>query len=183
MQSRSTPHGAPGEGNALWFDDTRGREDLVVRAQRDAHRTVGHDDALEVGGDRTATIRGQVDRVSVPTGKVEIEAGREIVLRVGETTLTLGPDGLKIEAPAVTIRSASQMTLDALTLSVQGKTSVNIEGLAVNIIGEGPGVKIVGPTVNLLGPTVNLLGPTVNIPGPIVEVCGVPAPFIPAPPP
>ena len=105
------------------------------------------------------------------------------MLRVGETTLTLGPDGLKIEAPAVTIRSASQMTLNALTLSVQGKTSVNIEGLAVNIIGEGPGVKIVGPTVNLLGPTVNLLGPTVNIPGPIVEVCGVPAPFIPAPPP
>ena len=112
----------------------------------------------------------------MPTGKVEIEAGREIVLRVRETTLTLGPDGLKIEAPAVTIRSASQMTLDALTLSVQGKTSVNIEGLAVNIIGEGPGVKIVGPTVNILGPTV-------NIPGPIVEVCGVPAPFIPAPPP
>ena len=109
-------------------------------------------------------------------GTIEIDAGESITLKVGKTTLTLGPDGLKIETPAVTIRSASQMTLDALTLSVQGKTSVNIEGLAVNIVGEGPGVKIVGPTVNILGPTV-------NIPGPIVEVCGVPAPFIPAPPP
>ena len=168
IKSNSTIGGTPDEANELTFEDKKGSEGVYFYAQKDFHRVVKNDDDLQVGHAQTISVENSIKMVAgtsntqrapngyggnaglgaaggggglggLTKGTIEIDAGESITLKVGKTTLTLGPDGLKIEAPAVTIRSASQMTLDALTLSVQGKTSVNIFEVALfcDVCGRG----------------------------------------------
>ncbi|MET0339620.1 MAG: type VI secretion system tip protein TssI/VgrG [Polyangiales bacterium] len=96
--------------NELSFDDTKGKENIVLRAQRDLTAEVGRDASFTV----TRDVTTQVDRdVTVSVGRdlaesiarslkidagerVHVTAGLELRLTVGTTEIVLSPAGIEL---------------------------------------------------------------------------------------
>jgi len=86
IRTRSTPGGAG--ANELRFEDAAGREQVYVHAQRDLEevvrndhaRTVGGQEAIRVGRDRTMDIAG--DHVRQVQGNEVVSIGKNLVMHI-----------------------------------------------------------------------------------------------------
>ena len=103
IRTESSPGG--GGYNELRFEDARGREELLLRAQRDLReialhdntRTVGRDQTLEVGGNQQITVTGDRlvtvtegdEATSVTNGshKTTVRGHHTVVVQEGDSAL------------------------------------------------------------------------------------------------
>lgn len=96
--TRSTKGGAVADANEISFEDDKGKEVLLIHAQRDLTRevendetiTVDHDQTTQVKNDRTTTVKEGNDTLTVKTGDQthEITTGnRTHTIKTGNDTL------------------------------------------------------------------------------------------------
>lgn len=155
--------GAPGDANELRFDDSAGKEELYLHAQRDLRQEaendgfvfIGRDAAGETGRDRTQDV-GRDDALKVGR-RLTIEAAEQIELAVGAarlvmkrtgdiqlvgTTLTVtGLASVNVTAGANLALSAGAATSikAAAAVSVQGGAAVSVQaGAVLSLTAVGP---------------------------------------------
>jgi type VI secretion system secreted protein VgrG len=157
FKSRATPGGDADSANILAFDDKRGAEEVLLRAERDARREVGHDDVVKVGNDQTITVakdrklrldegsetvtlaKGNRD-VVLETGRqtlsarsIALTATQSITLSCGETKLELTPSGASIKAMSVTINGDMKAEISGGMTRVKGTSIATVEAGLVKI--------------------------------------------------
>lgn len=149
MKSNSTPGG--GGNNAIMLDDTKGKENLTVHAQKDMNTTVENDrnttlvggnDSLTVSaGTRSVTVKGNTsltvqagDRTVNVTGSYKLDTTSEINMQApAKITLTCGGSSITMVPGKITISAGggAGIVLDAnaLTKSSAG-SEVLLDGKA-----------------------------------------------------
>lgn len=132
LRSRSTTKGAAANYSELRFDDSKGKELLVLHAERDHELTVENDQTDDVGNNRKTQI-GNDDLVTVKnnqtvdiTGDQRISSGKTITVDAG-TSITL-----KTGAASITLESSGNISLKGTTLSLQG-TTISLKGAKISL--------------------------------------------------
>jgi type VI secretion system secreted protein VgrG len=141
IRSRSTKGGGPDDQNELWFEDEKGKEDIHFHAQKDFHRIVENDDALEVRqnrttlvtNNRTATVKEGNDTLTVEQGN------RSVTVSLGNDSLTVktGDHVIDVQLGKVSIKALQEIDLTVGGNSVKiDQTGVAINGILVKVSGE-----------------------------------------------
>ncbi|MFV0623267.1 type VI secretion system Vgr family protein [Sphingomonas sp. ac-8] len=154
--------------NEIRFEDKGGQEELFIHAERDMNnrvrfdhthhvgrnqdRRVGWDRSTRIGGNDTKRIVGfrkqrveKTDRLLVD-GVLSIESKQAITIRVKDSQITIGPQGIVIQSPNVQVQANEQAIVNAgkstlvnggsdLVLN-GGTTNINPEGLAGDAFGK-----------------------------------------------
>lgn len=132
IRSRSTTSGAAAHYSELRFDDSKGKELLVVHAERDHELTVENDQCDDVGNNRN-TLVGNDDTLAVKnnqaidiTGDQKVSAGKTITVEAG-TSITL-----KTGAASITLESSGAICMKGTTLDLQG-TAINLKAAKISL--------------------------------------------------
>lgn len=163
IRSRSTKGGGPGNYNELMFDDTKGSEQVSLRAEKDQHISVGNDEThgvkqdrsksigrhetTEVGGNRTETV-GQDETITIRQNRKESVTGNE----------TIGIDGSRKEtvkgSETITIGQGRKETVTGgETIDITGPRTETVKGPeAVTIVLGRAHTVLVGDTLGVTGP-------------------------------
>ena len=111
--------------NEIKFEDRKDQEVLEIRTEKDHKITVNNIETRDIGErydgggySRETTLKKGDDKLDVQNGKLDIEALREINLKVGESTIKMTPGSIEIKSPTITIHS-------------QAKTEVKSDGMLV----------------------------------------------------
>jgi type VI secretion system secreted protein VgrG len=159
VKTRSSKGGGDDNCNELRFEDKMGSEDIVFHAEKDFHRSVEHDDDLQVGNDQTITItNNRTEEVKQGNESVTIDQGnRTVTVKQGndthdikqgdrKVTIEMGNDNLKIQMGNQTVKldmgASSTEAMQSITLKVGqnsitiDQTGVTIKGMLVSIQGE-----------------------------------------------
>jgi type VI secretion system secreted protein VgrG len=137
FKSRSSQRGGGTNFNELRFEDKKGDEDIVFHAEKDYHRSVEHDDDLQVGNnqtitinnDRTETIERGNDSVTIQTGNrsIEVSLGSSSLEAMQTITLKVGMSSITIDQTSI--------TLSAMNINIQGQLAVDIQGVTTTVVG------------------------------------------------
>ncbi len=141
IKTRSTKTGSDANFNELRFEDDKGNELIMLHAEKDHHLNVENDQTDWIGNDRTTTIDNNEnltiakDRTTKIDGsdklnvgkKLTIEAGQEISLKTGGSSITMKSDGtITIKGKNVTVDGGAKTT-------VKGGAQVIVKGGTVAI--------------------------------------------------
>lgn len=108
FRSQSTPGG---EGySELTFDDQKGRERMVLRAERHLEQAVGQDLAIDVGGAERVTITGQSERRVSGDMTTTVAGERKEELAKSYQVLVKGNHALGVDGDAETRISGNRIT-------------------------------------------------------------------------
>ena len=132
IKTNSSPGG--GGYNELRFEDKKGSEEVFFQAQKDFNRVVvqGNDTLGVQQGNRTVTIDQGNHNTTVTTGNhtVTVAAGssttmaaQAITLTVAGSSIVIGPEGITITAPTLTLNAPAVTITGAVT--VNGVLTVN----------------------------------------------------------
>jgi type VI secretion system secreted protein VgrG len=174
-KTESTPGG--GGYNELSMDDSKGKERVVMHAQRDYEATVENDQSLDVKGKSTETVVGRkqvtlksdyqrdvtLDIQDRAGKKLTLSAGMSIELRAGAASIELDAAGMinirgtmiALEAPLVRLAGTANVSIQAPTVAVTGAAAVQVtaplisETAATAIAMTAPAIKNTGV---VLGP-------------------------------
>jgi type VI secretion system secreted protein VgrG len=137
FKSRSSLKGGAANFNELRFEDKKGDEDVVFHAEKDYHRSVEHDDDLQVGNnqtitiknDRTETVQQGNDSVTVQTGNrtIEVSLGSSTLEAMQSITLKVGMSSIVIDQTSI--------TLSAMNINIMGQLAVTINGVETTVTG------------------------------------------------
>jgi len=137
----------------LWVGHTR-----TETIDHDRVATVHHDDQLTVHGSRRVDIPSGHDTTRLGAGNIEmktdggsvqIQAAQSLVLKVGQSTVTLRPEGIELKigqsivtldgagatvrGPTVRLDAASLTEVRGLATRINGATSLHLTGLLTKI--------------------------------------------------
>lgn len=162
MKTNTTPGG--GGDNTIMLDDTKGKENMTIHAQKDSNTTIEND--------RNTTIVGGNDTLTV-------QAGTRTVTVKGDTSLTVQAGARTV---SVTGGNYSATSTDAAVKLHGVGAGVNITGdsSGVTITGDGgPGAKVQGkPNFEAIGaskaiissPDIDIGNGTIKIHGSKIEL-------------
>jgi len=120
LRTASTPGG---QGyNEIRFTDTAGHEELFIHAQKNRREIIGHNDNCTIRANRTTAVADQ-DTLQVGN-TLTIQAGSEIILKVGGSTVTVTPSGITMTGTSLTSR-ASAMDVSAPAIQMNGQVKIN----------------------------------------------------------
>ncbi|PBP34561.1 type VI secretion system tip protein TssI/VgrG [Pseudomonas syringae] len=110
--------GDGGTANFFRFEDKAGAEQLIMHAERNMDTEIEVDETHKVGNNRTMTVDGRQTEIikkdtvmNVQEGSltiqvdnqfIQVNAKQHIILQVGESSITLTPDGIEIKGNAIT---------------------------------------------------------------------------------
>ncbi|MBV7556148.1 type VI secretion system tip protein VgrG [Pseudomonas sp. PDM28] len=113
--------GDGGTANFFRFEDKAGAEQIIMHAERnmdteievDEVHTVGSNRTIKVGGTHTETIKKDTVMnvqegsltIQVDNQFIQVSANQHIILQVGDSSITLTPDGIEIKGKAITTTS------------------------------------------------------------------------------
>ena len=113
--------GDGGTANFFRFEDKSGAEQIIMHAERNMDTEIEVDETHSVGSNRTITVGGthtetiKKDTVmNVQEGSltilvdnqfIQVSAKQHIILQVGDSSITLTPDGIEIKGKAITTTS------------------------------------------------------------------------------
>src|SRR5262249_20203986 len=137
IRSRSVTKGGTEDFNEISFDDNKGKEMVLLHAQKDMTTEVENDQKLKVDNDRTVTIKNnekvtleqgdqttevKLGNISIKAslGSITIEAMQTITLKVGQSSVTLSQAGVEVKG---------------LTISLNGQVSTSVKGLMTDVNG------------------------------------------------
>ncbi|WP_404365716.1 type VI secretion system Vgr family protein [Marinobacter sp.] len=132
FRSRSTTKGGAANYSEVRFDDEKGKELLVIHAERDHELTVENDQTGDVGNDRKAQV-GNDDQLTVGnnqtvdiTGDQKISSGKTITVNAGQSIT------LKTGAASITLESSGAISIKGTDISLQG-TAISLKGAAISL--------------------------------------------------
>jgi type VI secretion system secreted protein VgrG len=129
-KSNSTTGG--GGYNELVIDDSKGSELVRFRAQKDLDSTVENDESRHVKHDRSTTV--DHDETLDVANQILIKAGTKITIQCGQSSITMDPMSIKIEAPTVEISADMQFKSTSKMLSQhEASAMMIINGTLVKI--------------------------------------------------
>ncbi|EGH41341.1 MULTISPECIES: type VI secretion system Vgr family protein [Pseudomonas syringae group] len=110
--------GHGGTANFFRFEDKAGAEQVIMHAERNMDTEIEFDETHKVGNNRLMTIDGMQTEIikkdavmNVQEGSltiqvdnqfIQVNAKQHIILQVGESSITLTPDGIEIKGNAIT---------------------------------------------------------------------------------
>jgi type VI secretion system secreted protein VgrG len=125
LKSNSTPNG---HGyNEFKFDDTDGSEVINLHAEKDLQSVIKHAETREIGEEfrgstaRRTTVKSGDDVLNVDNGSLLVEASKSIVLKVGQSTITIEQNSVTIDSPTVTVKSMNTEINGDATVVVKGQ--------------------------------------------------------------
>ena len=154
--------------NELRFEDKKDSEEVFFHAEKDFNRVVKNNDTLKVGletkdkgdqtieiqNDRTVTLKEGDDSLEIGKGsqkvkvkkKINIEAGDELHIKVGQSTLTMKKNGditlkgMKLQFKAsnsVTIKGAAKVEVKGAQVKITGDAKTDVKGAMTKVEGSG----------------------------------------------
>jgi type VI secretion system secreted protein VgrG len=131
FKSRSTLKGGTSNFNELMFQDKKGEEWVFFHAEKDMERSVENDETIDVGHDQTITIKNnRTETVKDGDDTITLEKGnRTLTVKMGDrkTEVSLGKDTLEAMQQIVLKVGQSKITID--------QTSITLEAMMINIHG------------------------------------------------
>lgn len=116
--TRSTK-GDGGTANFFRFEDKAGAEQIIMHAERNLDTEIEVDESHSVGSNRTITVGGTHTEtikkdtvmnvqegsltIQVDNQFIQVNAKQHIILQVGDSSITLTPDGIEIKGNAIDI--------------------------------------------------------------------------------
>ncbi|WAC00431.1 type VI secretion system Vgr family protein [Pseudomonas putida] len=113
--------GDGGTANFFRFEDKAGAEQIIMHAERNMDTEIELDEKHEVGNNRTITVGGTHNEtvkkdtvVKVTEGSytlqvdnqfIQVAAKQHIILKVGDSSITLTPEGIQIKGKVITTTS------------------------------------------------------------------------------
>nr|WP_314576934.1 type VI secretion system tip protein TssI/VgrG [uncultured Pseudomonas sp.] len=114
--TRSTK-GDGGTANFFRFEDKSGAEQIIMHAERNMDTEIEVDESHHVGANRTITVGGTHTEtikkdtvmnvqegsltIQVDNQFIQVNAKQHIILQVGESSITLTPDGIEIKGNSI----------------------------------------------------------------------------------
>jgi type VI secretion system secreted protein VgrG len=133
-KSRSTEGGGEDDYNEFVFDDTKGSELVRFNAQKDLESTIENSEKRTIkASDRTTVLEQGNDSLKAELGKIHVEAAQEIKLTVGQSIITLKPEGITIEALTIKIKATISLDTQAVMATHKGDAMMTIKGGIVMI--------------------------------------------------
>ncbi|MES3151770.1 type VI secretion system Vgr family protein [Sphingomonas faeni] len=158
--------------NEIRFEDQGGQEELFIHAERDMNsrvrfdesRHVGHnqqrrigldrstnvgrDDAKTIGRNRSSHVVGKDDLLV--NGPLSIESKTSINLRVGNSIVVIGPNGITIQSPHVAIQAGTEAIVNSGGQTrINGAGSLLLNGGTTQINPNGLGAGTFGSSMTL----------------------------------
>jgi type VI secretion system secreted protein VgrG len=119
--TRSTK-GDGGTANFFRFEDKAGAEQIIMHAERNLDTEIEVDESHSVGSNRTITVGGTHTEtikkdtvmnvqegsltIQVDNQFIQVNAKQHIILQVGDSSITLTPDGIEIKGKAISTVSS-----------------------------------------------------------------------------
>ncbi|MVW88500.1 type VI secretion system tip protein VgrG [Pseudomonas sp. PB101] len=113
--------GDGGTANFFRFEDKSGAEQIIMHAERNMDTEIEVDETHSVGSNRTITVGGTHTEtikkdtvmnvqegsltIQVDNQFIQVSAKQHIILQVGDSSITLTPDGIEIKGKAITTTS------------------------------------------------------------------------------
>jgi type VI secretion system secreted protein VgrG len=113
--------GDGGTANFFRFEDKSGAEQIIMHAERNMDTEIEVDESHSVGSNRTITVGGTHTEtikkdtvmnvqegsltIQVDNQFIQVNAKQHIILQVGDSSITLTPDGIEIKGKAITTTS------------------------------------------------------------------------------
>ncbi|MHC8319073.1 type VI secretion system Vgr family protein [Pseudomonas sp. LB3P31] len=113
--------GDGGTANFFRFEDKAGAEQVIMHAERNMDTEIEVDETHSVGSNRTITVGGTHTEtikkdtvmnvqegsltIQVDNQFIQVNAKQHIILQVGDSSITLTPDGIEIKGKAITTTS------------------------------------------------------------------------------
>ncbi|MCK1792770.1 type VI secretion system tip protein TssI/VgrG [Pseudomonas violetae] len=113
--------GDGGTANFFRFEDKAGAEQVIMHAERNMDTEIEVDETHSVGSNRTITVGGTHTEtikkdtvmnvqegsltIQVDNQFIQVNAKQHIILQVGESSITLTPDGIEIKGKVITTTS------------------------------------------------------------------------------
>ncbi|WP_347907336.1 type VI secretion system tip protein TssI/VgrG [Pseudomonas grandcourensis] len=113
--------GDGGTANFFRFEDKSGAEQIIMHAERNMDTEIEVDETHSVGSNRTITVGGAHTEtikkdtvmnvqegsltIQVDNQFIQVSAKQHIILQVGDSSITLTPDGIEIKGKAITTTS------------------------------------------------------------------------------
>jgi type VI secretion system secreted protein VgrG len=161
-ESEALDSGDNRTSNEIRFEDQGGKEELFIHAERDMNsrvrfdesRHVGHsqerrvgldrstnigrDEGKKIGRDRATHVIGKDDLLV--NGSLSIESKTSITLRVGNSVVAIGPNGIIIQSPHVQIQAGMDAVINAgAQTRINGASTLTLNGGTTQINPEGLG--------------------------------------------
>ncbi len=188
IRTHSTPNGNTSNCNELRFNDHTGKEEVWIQAERDWNSLVKNDWNQTIKGKQTTSVEKTADWLSREgmTCKTEdaLKVDAKKTAHFNSTdSMTLSSDqtihgkagvDMALEAP-------SAITVDGNTVTVTGKSSIELKVGASKIVVSPSGISLSAPTIEIkASATATLKGATTTVQGqakadlkgPIVNVSG-----------
>jgi len=132
IRSRSTTNGGAANYSEVRFDDEKGKELLVIHAERDHELTVENDQTDDVGNDRKASV-GNDDILNVGgdqkvdiTGDQKISSGKTITVDAGQKIT------FKTGGASITMEASGKISIDGTQLELNG-TMISLKAAKINL--------------------------------------------------
>lgn len=155
IKTRSTMKGEDKNFNELRFDDTKGKEEISIHAERNMGTSVEADESHSVGGKRSTTIEKD-DVLTVTSGNrtIQVQKGTQSETVKGNTSLTVEAGSRTVSVSGGTYSASAS---DALVLDGKGK-GVTINGEPKVYVEGKADVQIKGPKVGIGDQEITLSG-------------------------
>ncbi|MCH8505001.1 MAG: type VI secretion system tip protein VgrG [Ectothiorhodospiraceae bacterium] len=101
IRTRSFDSNSPDERNELRFDDKAGSEEIYVHAQKDLKLDIRNDERRNIGNNLVTVINE--DEIRDVGNLLDVTAGDEILLSVGDNQIKIDKGGITIQGGAITI--------------------------------------------------------------------------------
>ena len=118
IKSNSTKGG--GGSNEIRFEDKKDDEEIYIHAEKKLRTVVEGSESRSVGGSRSTTVSGGSDILGVPSGNIEMRAGKwlqgygeniilaatneSVILNCGDSFITITPTEITIESLVINIK-------------------------------------------------------------------------------
>ena len=134
----------------LRFDDTKGDEQVFIRARKNCSRrvenddvlTVMHDQAIVIHNNRDETVEEGHDNITLLQGNRSIdiwqgsqttEAMQSITLKVGQSSIVIDQTGVYINGMMISIQGQVQTQVQGTMTQIQGDAMVQVGGGVIMI--------------------------------------------------
>jgi type VI secretion system secreted protein VgrG len=154
IKSRSSKGGAASNFNELRFEDSKGKEEVYLQAEKDMNilvkndesRLVGHDRVKEVKNDETSTIKGNRTEEVTKDEDITIHGSRsETVDKDEDITISGGRTESVSKDESISIGKDQSISIGGARSKTVGKSeTTSISGARSETVGKGETITITG---------------------------------------
>jgi type VI secretion system secreted protein VgrG len=153
IKSRSSKGGAASNFNELRFEDSKGKEEVYLQAEKDMNilvkndesRLVGHDRKKEVKNDETSTIKGNRTEEVTKDETITIHGSRSETVDKDESITISGGRTESVD------KNETIMIVGGRTESVGKNEDISISGGRTESVGKGESISIGGARSETVG--------------------------------